>query len=170
MIIDLNALAGRSKNVEIEIAADEIDLELENARIVSPIRLSCEVARSEFRTAVSGRIAAGFEIDCTRCLERVAVPLKFDFDVEFVDAEYFGTSGEHEIDPKDLTADALPSERLDLNDLVREQILLNLPEQVFCRDDCRGLCEICGTNRNLKDCICNETEVDPSWSAFKDLK
>jgi uncharacterized protein len=170
MIIDLNALGKRSKSVDTEIAPNEIDLELENVRTVAPIRLQCDVDRGDFRTSVTGKIEAKLEIDCTRCLEAVQVPLEFDFNAEFVDAEHFGSSGEHEIDLKDLSADALPSERLDLNELAREQILLNLPEQVFCQEDCKGLCEICGGNRNLKDCSCNEIEVDPRWSALKDLK
>ena len=170
MIVDLNTLGNRSKHVDTEIAPDEIDFGLENVRTVSPIQLSCEIERSDFRTDVTGNIAAKFEIDCTRCLEAVKFPLDFRFDVEFVDAEHFGTSGEHEIDAKDLSTDALPSEQLELSELAREQILLNLPEQVFCNDDCKGLCEICGTNRNLIDCNCKETEVDPRWSALKDLK
>ena len=170
MIIDLNALGERSKHVDIEIVPNEIDFGLENVRAASPIRLSCEIEHSDFRTDVTGNIAAKFEIDCTRCLDAVKVPLDIDIDVEFVDAEHFGTPGEHEIDAKDLGTDVLPSEHLDLRDLVREQILLNLPERVFCNDDCKGLCEICGTNRNLKDCNCREVEVDPRWSALKDLK
>ena len=170
MIIDLNALGERSKTVDVAIAPDEIDLELENARAVSPIRMRGAVERNDFRTDVNGKIDVEFEIDCTRCLEAVKFPLDFQFDVEFVDAEHFGSSGEHEIDSNDLDTDALPNEQLDLKELAREQILLNLPEQVFCKNDCKGLCEICGTNRNLKDCNCFETEVDPRWSALKDLK
>jgi uncharacterized protein len=170
MIIDLNALGERSKTVDTEIDPKEIELELENVRTVSPIHLVCAIEHSDFRTNVDGTIAAQLDIDCTRCLEAVKVPLEFTFDVEFVDAAHFGSSGEHEIDAKDLSTDALFSEQLDLNDLIREQILLSLPERVFCKEDCKGLCEICGTNRNLKDCNCSETEVDPRWSALKDLK
>ena len=59
---------------------------------------------------------------------------------------------------------------IDLTELVREQILLNLPEQVFCREDCKGLCEKCGANRNLINCNCEEKEIDPRWSALKNLK
>lgn len=170
MIIDLNALGTRSKNVEIEIALKEMDLELDHVHAIAPVRLSCDIERSDFQASVAGKIAGEFEIDCTRCLEAVIVPLEFEFDVEFVGAEHFGSSGEHEIDSKDLSTDALPSEQLDLSELAREQILLNLPEQVFCKEDCKGLCEICGTNRNLKVCNCNVLKVDPRWSALKDLK
>src|SRR4026207_2561714 len=103
MIIDLNALGERSKTVDADIDPKEIDLELENVRTVSPIHLGCEVEHSDFRTNVDGTIAAQLDIDCTRCLEAVKVPLEFAFDVEFVDAAHSGSSGEHEIDSKDLS-------------------------------------------------------------------
>jgi uncharacterized protein len=46
---------------------------------------------------------------------------------------------------------------------------LNLPEQVFCREDCRGLCAKCGANRNATDCGCEEKEIDPRWAGLKNL-
>jgi uncharacterized protein len=60
-------------------------------------------------------------------------------------------------------------DKIDLGELVREQIILNQPEQVFCREDCKGLCEKCGANRNLIDCKCEEKEIDPRWAALKNL-
>jgi uncharacterized protein len=64
----------------------------------------------------------------------------------------------------------LESNNIDVAELVREQILLNLPEQVFCAEDCKGLCPQCGANRNLIDCKCEEKEIDPRWAALKNLK
>ena len=71
---------------------------------------------------------------------------------------------------EDLSTDVLPDGRIELNDIVREQILLNLPEQVFCTEECKGLCPKCGADRNLINCNCEETEIDPRWSALKNLK
>lgn len=170
MIIDLNAFEGRSKSVDIEIAADSIEIEAEYARLAGPVRLNCEVSRSGFQTAVAGKMGANFDIECSRCLEPVSVALPLDFEIEFVDKEHFGADGEHEIDPANLSANALESEQIDLNEIVREQLLLNLPERVYCREDCKGLCEVCGANRNLKDCSCTEDVIDPRWSALKNLK
>jgi uncharacterized protein len=45
-----------------------------------------------------------------------------------------------------------------------------LPEQAFCREDCRGLCEKCGANQNLIDCKCEEKEIDPRWQGLRELK
>ncbi|HEX8637491.1 MAG TPA: DUF177 domain-containing protein, partial [Pyrinomonadaceae bacterium] len=64
----------------------------------------------------------------------------------------------------------LDNNKIDVAEIVREQILLNLPEPVYCRDDCKGLCPQCGANRNLIDCKCEEKEIDPRWAALKGLK
>jgi uncharacterized protein len=170
MIIDLNDFEGRSKSVDLEIAPKGIDLDTEHARLISPVHLTCEIVRSELRARVAGRISAKFEIECTRCLEPVSFPLDANFDVEFVDQEHFGSDGEHEIDRANLSVNSLEDGRLDLKELVREQLLLNLPDQFFCREDCKGLCEICGVNRNIENCDCEADDVDPRWSALKDLK
>ena len=65
---------------------------------------------------------------------------------------------------------AARSEVGDSVEVVREQILLAMPEQVFCWEDCKGLCPKCGTNLNLIDCKCADDEVDPRWAALKSLK
>jgi uncharacterized protein len=170
VIIELQSLAGGSKKVDIEIPADEFDLNSEGARLSSNVGLKAEIRSSSSITAVEGSIDTSAEIACTRCLERIAVPLTFDFASRFVGAESFGSSGEHQLHGEDLDYDAIEGETIDLNQVVREQLLLNLPQQVFCREDCHGLCEKCGANRNLIDCKCETDEVDPRWAALKDLK
>jgi uncharacterized protein len=170
MIIDLNDLDGRSRSIDLQIAPNDFELAAEQARLISPVQLKCEIERSEPRARVAGKVSAKFEIDCTRCLEPVSFPLDINFDVEFVDQEHFGSNGEHEIDPANLSVNSLEDGRLDLNELVREQLFLNLPEQVFCKEDCKGLCEVCGVNRNSENCHCEADDVDPRWSALKDLK
>ena len=170
MIIDLCALGGRSRSVEFLVSETDLDLGIEHAQLGGPVNFIGEVSGDGFRSKVSGKADANFKIECIRCLEPVSYPLSIDFTAEFVAKEYFGSEGEHEIDPKNLTANALDDDHLDLIEVVREQVLLNLPEQVFCREDCKGLCEVCGFDRNLQDCDCSVSEVDPRWSALKNLK
>ena len=61
--------------------------------------------------------------------------------------------------------------RRELQDAVKraQVLLLNLPEQVLCKEDCKGLCPECGTNLNLKDCDCGDKDIDPRWAALKNL-
>ena len=58
--------------------------------------------------------------------------------------------------------------RLDVDDLVRSDVLLSLPTKYLCKEDCKGLCTKCGANLNLGDCACAK-EVDPRLAALLDL-
>ena len=170
MNIDLSALAGRSKHVELSVDANELDLGSEHARSTAPVQFSGDVTGDELRANVRGEVSSTFEIDCTRCLDPVTILLPIEFFSEFVANEYFGAEGEHEINPANLSANSLDGYQIDLVEIVREQILLNLPEQVYCREDCKGICAICGSNRNLSSCDCEAKETDPRWAALKSLK
>jgi uncharacterized protein len=58
---------------------------------------------------------------------------------------------------------------LDLSPYIWETIILNLPEKVLCREDCRGLCPVCGGRRNVCDCGCAADEADPRLEVLKNL-
>ena len=151
MIIELQSLEGGSKKVDIELPADEFELSAEGVELSRAIGLTGNVRNASGIIGVEGSIDAEANMPCTRCLETVAVPLRFEFVSRFVEAESFGTSSEHELHGEDLDYDAIEGASIDLQDVIREQLLLNLPQQVFCREGCRGLCEKCGANRNLID-------------------
>lgn len=170
MIIDLINLEGSSHPFEFSIPADEIDLGTENVRLLSDVSAVGTVTKHIVQTDVEGTITADAEIDCTRCLNPVSAPLDIKFDVSFVTEENFTAEKETALDADDLETDVFGGDKLDLKELVREQVLLDLPGQLFCKEDCKGLCQKCGANRNLIDCKCEETETDPRWAALKNLK
>ena len=62
------------------------------------------------------------------------------------------------------------NETIDIDELVREQVLLAVPERSLCQEDCKGLCPTCGADRNLKECGCESVEADPRWAALKNLR
>lgn len=169
MIIDLNSF-GRESTYDVLIPADEIDLEIDNQRIVGDVAFSATITKAAAATTVTGKIKSLIEIDCDRCLEPVKTPLDIDVDLEFVPVEQFSADSERELTAEDLNVDAFNGESLDLKAIAREQILLEIPQQFFCREDCKGLCAKCGINLNLIDCNCNEGEIDPRWAALQNLK
>jgi uncharacterized protein len=59
---------------------------------------------------------------------------------------------------------------LELADVVREQILMELPMRSICRSDCRGICPSCGKNRNLEACLCRNEFTDPRWEPLRGWK
>jgi uncharacterized protein len=58
---------------------------------------------------------------------------------------------------------------MQLEDILREQILLSLPMQKICREDCRGICPVCGKNRNEFSCDCKIRSIDDRWQALRNL-
>lgn len=170
MIVDLAKLEGSDNRFEFSIAADDLDLETENVRLKSDTAVSGEISKNIVKTDVTGTISVAAEIDCTRCLIPIAEHLTFSFDVSYLPSDELLKEADAELDSDDLDVDALDGDELDLREVVREQILLNLPDQIFCKDDCKGMCQKCGANLNLIDCSCQETEIDPRWAALKNLK
>lgn len=169
MIIDLNSF-GRESTYDVLIPADEIDLEIDNQRIAGDIAIHATVTKASAATSVNGQIKGLIELDCDRCLEPVTTPIEIPVDLEFVPVDQFSADSERELTAEDLNVDVFDGESLDLKGIAREQILLEIPQQFFCREDCKGLCAKCGGNLNLIDCNCNETEIDPRWAALQNLK
>lgn len=170
MVIDLFNLEKSPFEFESEIAAAEIDLKGENFRLKDAVKVKGTLSQHIAQIDVEGEIAAVIEVECVRCLQPIDDFLQAEFKVAYVTPENYTQAKEAELGANDLDAAIFAGDKIDLIELAREQILLNAPEKIFCREDCRGLCEKCGANRNLINCNCEEKEIDPRWSALKNLK
>ena len=151
-------------------APDELSLQEKDLRLIEPAvvrgRASCKAGEVE----VSGTLKAKVETLCARCLKPVAVPISSDFSERFVKAVSWRSEEQHELNCEDLNLAVFDGEMIDLDQLVREEILLAIPTQVLCREDCKGLCAICGVDRNLTNCECETRRVDSRWEKLKDLR
>jgi uncharacterized protein len=170
MIIDLTQAKDTQTSFDFTLEPSEIDLESESEKLTNVVRVEGKVKKGIVQADVNGKIVADVEIECSRCLTPVSRHLDFEFGAAFLTAENYTQEKEAEINALDLEVSIFEGDRIDLKELVREQILLNIPEQVFCREDCKGLCQKCSANRNLIDCNCEEKEIDPRWAALKNLK
>lgn len=168
MIIDLNSFE-QGRRIDETISAGEIDLDLPNARIAADVVLKGELIKSAASTVLKGRLSGALEIDCDRCLEPQQRPIDIELELEFVPDSSFGADNNLELQAEDLNIDGVSGESIDTTEIAREQILLDMPQQFFCREDCQGLCQKCGTNLNETDCGCSDTEIDPRWAALKNL-
>lgn len=170
MLLDLVSLGASPKPFEFTLRPGAIDLETEGIDIVSVIAVRGEARKNAAGVEISGSINGKLNIDCTRCLKPVETPLDAAFDVSFISQENTPEDKEVQLQQADLSADVIQGDQLDLSELAREQILLSLPEQTFCREDCRGLCPLCGKDLNESECDCGSDEIDPRWAALKGLK
>ncbi len=119
------------------------------------------------------RLRAGYDGDftllCARCLDPVSQRLNGDFDLIFRPEAADSNSGERSISEEETEIGYYEERGLVLEDVVREQVLLSLPNRTLCSPDCKGLCQHCGANLNTATCDCNKAPADPRWSALADL-
>jgi uncharacterized protein len=170
MRIELDKLAETGGKFEHSYEPDELILDDENARLLQSPQIAGRVRRSGQEVRVSGRLTASAEVDCDRCLKAVALPIETSFDVTYVPASSYQESQTAELQADDLVQSVYEDEVIDVDELVREQILLALPVRALCSEECHGLCPICGSDKNLNECACQSATIDPRWSALAELK
>jgi uncharacterized protein len=117
---------------------------------------------------VQGRLSARVARTCARCLEPHEVTVEPAVDTRFVPRPA-GRPEELELGADDLETDVYDRDSLDLATLVETETTLGLPMKPLCREDCRGLCPICGGNRNVTPCACEQSSADPRWAPLRTL-
>ena len=128
-----------------------------------------ELSQALMEITVRGRLRVCMEADCDRCLESVSFPIEANFALSYLPASWLGAAEEVALEEAEAKAGFYEGEGLDLADVIREQILLELPMQRLCLEDCRGLCPVCGQNRNRVACSCEERVPDDRWAKLRDL-
>jgi len=117
-----------------------------------------------------GRLTAGLELQCARCVEPVAQNIVRDFELLY--RPLGADAGRDELSVTDAEAEIgyYQGNGILLEDVLREQVLLTLPLKVTCREDCKGLCVHCGKNLNEEQCSCSTAIEDPRWMALREIR
>jgi uncharacterized protein len=118
---------------------------------------------------IRGRLKVRMEAKCDRCLETATFPLDVGFDLFYLPVKAGPAHEEVALDAGQIEIDFYEGEGLELEGVLREQILLALPMQRVCREDCRGICPVCGESRNEAACDCQTKAPDDRWAALRNL-
>lgn len=119
---------------------------------------------------VWGRFSVTLRMECNRCANPFSQEVAEEFDLIYAPAMETEPGAEIAIGASDSNISFYEGVGLELNDILREQVLLAVPMQRLCREDCQGICAACGQDRNEGGCDCQETAVDERWAALKRLK
>jgi uncharacterized protein len=150
---------GASRAVEVEGVL--ADVRGPGAEIAAdrPIVVDATLERVSEGIVVRGTVGAHWEAACSRCL----VPVGGDLALQVGELyERRPLEGETYL----LSDDDV----IDLEPLIRDALLLELPSVPLCRTDCAGLCPTCGVDHNLASCECSDREPDPRWDALRSLE
>lgn len=170
MRIELDRLEEADGKFSHVYSVDDLLLGDEELRLIEPAEISGHARGNGREVELRGKLLAKLEGLCGRCLQPVEVPISTDFTERFVRAVSWVADEQHELQEEDLNLAVFDGEAIELDDLVREEILLAVPANVLCREDCQGLCPICGIDKNLSSCQCETKEIDSRWQKLKELQ
>jgi len=150
-------------------------------RAQGPLHIDGRLRKMERRVLFDARGQASLGAPCGRCLSPIAIDVPFDFQMTFVpgDGARTGEEGPGEshsaarssrtFGVDEVNEETYSGKVINLDPVVREQLLLALPSYPVCQDDCKGLCPVCGVNLNERDCGCDRRVPDPRWAALEKL-
>ena len=157
----LRLSSGEGRRIELEVRIDPLTIGGERYSAVPPrVPVVLDVSRTTSGYTLRLRYGVRLSGPCVRCLEDASAPMTID---------------SREIDQPgggdDLTSPYLSGEEIDLRSWARDSLALDLPAQVVCREDCLGLCPVCGEDLNQAGGEhSHERAPDPRWAKLGELR
>lgn len=146
-------------------APAELGIEVLAVPEAAPVELDLRLEAVMDGVLVTGEASAELVGECVRCLAEIREPITVDFQELFV---YDDSRDLREGDEDDETS-VLQDDLLDLEDILRDAVVLALPFQPLCREDCPGLCPDCGARLADDPDHAHEAAIDPRWAALAQL-
>jgi uncharacterized protein len=163
---ELGRRPGSQRQVSLTVPAPaDLGIEVLSVPEGAPVELDLRLEAVMEGVLVTGTASAGLEGECARCLEPIREKTEVTFQELFVYDDIRDTEGAEEDDEVSMLRDDL----LDLEPLLRDAVVLALPFQPLCEDDCPGLCVECGARLRDDPDHHHEAAVDPRWQALTKL-
>jgi len=162
-LTDYFEVRGKEARIEVPYEAKVVKSDFSEFPV-----LHSEPAIFEFSNIGDGKLQlmgnAAFKLAgvCDRCLTDVEIEVPLSFEYTFAKPD-----GYHEIDDEQEVY--MKGYELDAEALITNELLMSLPMKVLCKDTCKGLCPVCGVNRNVTECGCDTFVPDPRMAAIKDI-
>lgn len=159
----IRELASTPERVDSELAPDDAVWEEGDVRPADGVHVTGRVSSAgSGRFYFSGHLDGQADVGCRRCLTDVRVPVEANVHLIFAEAE------DEEIDDPDVYTIEAEAAELDLRPAIREEWILSMPAFALCREECQGLCPVCGADLN-EDPAHTHTAADPRWDALRGL-
>lgn len=159
---DLLSKKIRRKKVEQVFNLDEFTFENEKMRFLAPVNVNGEISCDKDIVTLNLHIETQLELKCSRCLENFSHNVSFDMEEKFTNNKINESDEEDEIT-------FVNSDILDIAEIVENNIISTLPIKRLCKEECKGLCHVCGANLNLSKCECIKDNIDERFAALKDF-
>jgi uncharacterized protein len=160
LTINISRLSEGTHQYDLEIEPENLELD---AGFVGRVLVHATIEKTSNQLRLRADLEAKCQFTCDRCLDEFEQGLLTRFEIVYITEEEIaqrGSDGEVQYISPDKTI-------LDIGEDVRQFLILAVPQKLLCNDDCRGLCTVCGSNRNRVNCKCADKEADPRWEVLK---
>ena len=176
----LKDLENKGKHIDCALPAELIsdalgDMDVDGAR--SGLHFVADLTKHNVTVLCDGKLTGEVSLPCQRCLGPARVIVDQRVHTVFVppssalaknDGEASSDDDADDIDDVDYAHHN--GETVDVLPIVREYLILSVPITVYCNEDCRGLCPLCGADKNQGDCSCQPVGKLSPFSALRDVK
>ena len=169
MRIELENLEGSKGDFAHVYQPDDLNPVDEQVSLIAPAAVNGKIRLSGNDVSVNGHVETRVQVECDRCLKPVELPVNADFALEYISDSDYESSQAVELTEAEMSVSVFDGAAIDVDEIVKEQILLAVPTRMLCREDCKGICPECGTDRNTGECTCVTNDIDPRWAALKNL-
>ena len=164
-LTDVLTSEGKKEDVQVAIEMTSFSNGIEEYPIAekSPVafRLS-NIKKGKARVEGSAKVI--LKMNCDRCLKEVEEEISLDFSREVFAPDEIAEGTDEKSDQT-----FMDGYWLNVEDLIKSEILLSLPMKVLCREDCKGICTMCGKDLNEGECGCDTFVPDPRMAVIKDI-
>lgn len=153
---------GSSETYELTKSFEPLRWAGESINFASPLEIYATATNTGNSFLVEGKVKSELLLRCSRCINEFSYKINGEFKAEFFPSPNAADSPEADVH-------YYTGNLIELQDVVLESILLELPMKAVCAEDCKGLCPKCGTNLNEKQCDCSLEEIDPRLEILQKL-
>lgn len=140
---------------------------------LAPIKTNLRAIRIGDMVEVEGHLASVVRLTCGRCLNEFSAPLESNFALTYTrlvpGINDDAVQAEVQLNAEDMGLIWFQGEEINLHNGIQEQVVLAFPLKAVCKENCKGLCSICGTNLNDGNCVCVRDSSDSKFAVLKNL-
>lgn len=189
MLVKIEEIRDEGLKLNERMSLEQLGTALEGSgfKATEPLAYTANLRKVSGGVLLEGKFTAHVETPCKRCLTDAKLDLPVSFTLNLVPeslARGEDVLDEEELEEKDRAQgesggsfamddadeEVFDGKVIDLDPILREQMLLALPMNAVCREDCQGLCPRCGQNLNEKQCGCDTRFEDPRLAVLKNFK
>ena len=171
MKLDVSHVPEEGLAVSVDLDPREVDIPDNTAELKGPLRLEGRVLKAGEKVLLESMLRGALRLTCSRCLKGFVQPFEIEVSATYVQTpEAEPERGEGSAAALEDSRIAFLGDEIDLVSGIREDLALNVPLKPLCKEDCRGLCPQCGTDRNERECTCQKETVDMRLAALRDIQ